>query len=89
MGSVQNPPPSNSSRRAGEDTPSLRRVCARALRGRLDKAEQCSDWGRRPLTRAHFEYAALDAHVLLEVHDALVMCASGAAGQAVECRPCE
>eukprot|EP00966_Prymnesium_polylepis_P170292 3936418-Prymnesium_polylepis.1 len=54
-----------------EDTPSLQRVCARTLGVRLDKAEQCSDWARRPLEASQFEYAALDAHVLLEVHDVL------------------
>ena len=55
----------------GGDTPSLQRVCARSIGVRLDKSEQCSDWARRPLEQRQFEYAALDAHVLLEVHDAL------------------
>ena len=64
------PTASNSSRRAGEDTPSLRLVCARALRRRLDKAEQCSDWDRRPLREAQAAYAALDAAVLLRLWDA-------------------
>ena len=59
-------------RRAGEDTPSLQKVCARTIGRRLDKAQQCSDWARRPLLREQFLYAALDAHALLGVHDALV-----------------
>ena len=67
----------------GESTPSLRRVCARALGLRLDKSMQCSDWGRRPLTRRQFVYAALDAHVLLRVYDAL----APAAGTV--CEPCQ
>jgi hypothetical protein len=31
----------------------------------LSKTEQCSDWTRRPLTMDQFEYAGLDAAVLL------------------------
>jgi len=56
----------------GENTPSLRRVVARTLGLRLDKEQQCSDWARRPLEREQFVYAALDAEVLLRVHDALL-----------------
>ena len=57
--------------RLGEDTPSLRRVCARALRVRLDKAQQCSNRARRPLEREQFTYAALDAHILLQVYEVI------------------
>lgn len=60
-----------SASRRGEDTPSLQRVCGRTIGKRLDKAQQCSEWCRRPLSRAQFLYAALDAHVLLEVHNAV------------------
>ena len=45
----------------------LAAVCATRLGTRLDKAEQRSDWGRRPLSPAQRAYAALDAHVLLQV----------------------
>ena len=55
------------------DTPSLKKVCVRTIGKGLDKAQQCSDWARRPLERAQFLYAALDAHVLLSVHDALLL----------------
>ena len=55
----------------GENTPSLKKVCARALGKGLDKAQQCSEWARRPLAREQFVYAALDAHVLLGLHTAL------------------
>lgn len=38
---------------------------------RLSKANQRSDWGRRPLTREQVAYAALDTHYLLPLHDLL------------------
>jgi ATP-dependent Lhr-like helicase len=44
---------------------SLRAVCARELGMELDKAEQTSDWARRPLSDAQVRYASLDARVLL------------------------
>jgi hypothetical protein len=56
----------------GEDTPSLRKVCARALGKQLDKSEQCSEWARRPLEREQLVYAALDAQILLPIYQALV-----------------
>merc|ERR1712194_32422 len=31
----------------------------------LSKKEQCSDWGRRPLTSNQLEYAGLDAAILI------------------------
>jgi ribonuclease D len=38
---------------------------------RLSKANQRSDWGRRPLTREQVAYAALDTHFLLPLRDLL------------------
>lgn len=35
----------------------------------LDKRVRMSNWERRPLTRAQLHYAALDAHVLLQIYD--------------------
>ena len=43
---------------------------ARGLGTALDKREQCSAWGRRPLSAAQVRYAALDAAVLLDLDDA-------------------
>jgi ribonuclease D len=37
----------------------------------LDKSEQRSDWGRRPLTEKQLAYAADDTHYLLELADEL------------------
>lgn len=38
----------------------------------LDKTEQGGDWGQRPLTAAQKNYAALDAIVLPQIHQALL-----------------
>lgn len=42
----------------------------------IDKAEQCSAWGRRPLSAAQLRYAATDAACLLALLDELIACAS-------------
>lgn len=62
------------SRRLGPRTCShrLSAVCERYLGRVLDKSSQTSDWSRRPLSRAQLDYAAADAEVLLDLHDALV-----------------
>ena len=44
-------------------------VVASVLGAYVDKTEQCSDWQRRPLTRAQLAYAAADAHCLTVVFD--------------------
>jgi ATP-dependent Lhr-like helicase len=46
---------------------SLKAVCLRELGLELDKAEQTSDWARRPLDDAQVKYAALDASVLVDL----------------------
>lgn len=48
---------------------SLTAVCHRELGLTLSKDLQRSDWQRRPLTASQLEYAALDADVLLAIHD--------------------
>ena len=50
---------------------SLRVVCQRELGLDLDKTQQTTDWMRRPLTPRQVAYAALDAEVLLRLHDLL------------------
>src|SRR5690606_39173498 len=44
-------------------------VCERELGTPLDKAEQTSDWTRRPLSPRQLAYAAMDVEVLLPLHD--------------------
>ena len=50
---------------------SLAAVCDRELGCRIDKSQQCSAWLTRPLTTAQLNYAALDAEILFDLHDAL------------------
>ena len=50
---------------------SLDVVCERELGIRLDKGQQTSEWCRRPLSEAQIRYAALDAEVLVDLHQAL------------------
>ena len=45
----------------------LAALALRRLGARLDKAPQRSDWDQRPLSAAQRVYAALDAHVLLQI----------------------
>jgi tRNA-binding EMAP/Myf-like protein len=47
----------------------LKRLVAKVLGCQMDKTQQCSDWATRPLSQRQLEYAALDAHVLLQVWD--------------------
>ncbi|OIP37519.1 MAG: DEAD/DEAH box helicase [Deltaproteobacteria bacterium CG2_30_63_29] len=48
---------------------SLKAVCARELGLHLDKRQQVGDWTRRPLDESQVTYAALDAEVLLVLHE--------------------
>jgi len=48
---------------------SLAMVCERELGLRLDKSEQTSNWAQRPLSAEQLRYAALDAEVLLVLHE--------------------
>lgn len=47
----------------------LAMVCERELGVALDKTAQTSNWSHRPLDGAQLGYAALDAEVLLQLHD--------------------
>ena len=44
-------------------------VCERELGIALDKSSQTSNWSRRPLNGDQLRYAALDAELLLALHD--------------------
>ena len=48
---------------------SLGMVCKRELGISLDEAEQSSNWSRRPLDADQLNYAALNAEVLLALHE--------------------
>ncbi|CAM9236532.1 unnamed protein product, partial [Sphacelaria rigidula] len=48
-----------------EEKSSLSRLSGLVLGKRLDKSEQCSDWGTRPLSGRQKRYAALDARATL------------------------
>lgn len=50
---------------------SLAGVSAHLFGVELDKSFQKSNWRRRPLTRSQLAYAALDAHITLQVYDKL------------------
>eukprot|EP00928_Gymnodinium_smaydae_P038213 TRINITY_DN2639_c0_g2_i1.p1 TRINITY_DN2639_c0_g2~~TRINITY_DN2639_c0_g2_i1.p1 ORF type:complete len:795 (-),score=76.53 TRINITY_DN2639_c0_g2_i1:132-2516(-) len=57
--------------RPSQPLPGLKGLVANILKRRLDKTEQCSDWSARPLTESQLDYAALDAHCLLQVWEAV------------------
>ena len=48
---------------------SLAMVCERELGIVLDKTSQTSNWSQRPLDAKQLMYAALDAEILLALHD--------------------
>jgi hypothetical protein len=47
----------------------LAMVCERELGIALDKSSQTSNWSRRPLDADQLRYAALDAEILLRLHE--------------------
>jgi ribonuclease D len=49
----------------GEKSVGLAGLCERHFGIELDKSQQRSDWGRRPLDARQLEYAGLDVHYLL------------------------
>jgi len=51
---------------------SLASLVARVTGRRLDKAQQCSAWGARPLSAAQTAYAAADAACLVDMFDRLL-----------------
>jgi hypothetical protein len=59
-------------RRGNGQVGSLSRLVTCTLGKPLDKTQQASSWGARPLSEAQVVYAANDAHVLNVLYDALV-----------------
>lgn len=55
--------------RGGVDGHSLWEISARELGMDLDKREPPGDWTQRPLTEGQVNHAALDAEILLRLHD--------------------
>eukprot|EP00746_Dinoflagellata_sp_MGD_P138702 gnl/MRDRNA2_/MRDRNA2_72298_c0_seq2.p1 gnl/MRDRNA2_/MRDRNA2_72298_c0~~gnl/MRDRNA2_/MRDRNA2_72298_c0_seq2.p1 ORF type:complete len:872 (+),score=111.26 gnl/MRDRNA2_/MRDRNA2_72298_c0_seq2:59-2674(+) len=49
----------------------LKRLVSKVLGCQMDKSQQCSNWAARPLSQQQLEYAALDAHALLQVWDVM------------------
>lgn len=58
-------------RRLGRQGLGLSALVEETFGVRLSKANQRSDWGRRPLSREQLSYAALDTHYLLPLRDQL------------------
>ncbi|KAL9432777.1 hypothetical protein AB3S75_027739 [Citrus x aurantiifolia] len=54
-------------RKLPKETKSLASICKELLDISLSKELQCSDWSNRPLTEGQKNYAAIDAHCLIEI----------------------
>jgi len=52
---------------------SLSRVCKEYFGKKLDKSEQCSAWGARPLSLDQRKYAALDAYICAAAYEKLIL----------------
>jgi uncharacterized membrane protein YgcG len=62
--------------------PGLGKVAEAWLGRAVDKAEQTSDWDRRPLSKDQLHYAAADAAVLVQIAHSLLL--AGLVGEAAE-----
>jgi len=51
----------------------LKALCHQYLHCNLVKAQQCSDWSKRPLSESQLHYSACDALVLLRLYDAVLI----------------
>lgn len=68
--------------------PGLSALVEAYLGKELDKSQQCSDWGARPLSKEQKEYAAADAACLLELVGAMVSWYKGNEPLSREETPC-
>ncbi|CAI0410583.1 unnamed protein product [Linum tenue] len=59
--------PKQQGRKVPKETKSLATICKEILGIALSKELQCSDWSSRPLTEEQKNYAATDAHCLLQI----------------------
>lgn len=59
----------------------LAAVTRQWLQRTLDKAEQCSDWDARPLSKRQLHYAACDAAVLIDIAEAMGLSSISARSQ--------
>jgi ribonuclease D len=55
--------------RGDKSAKGLSELTRRCFGKQLDKSECLSNWERRPLRQAQLIYAALDAFVLIKIHD--------------------
>lgn len=58
---------------------SLSKLCELVLGAPLSKAQQRSNWGKRPLTKTQVEYAALDAFIIPAIFDTIAFHSASAA----------
>jgi len=50
---------------------SLEHLVKQLMNKKLSKFEQVSDWDSRPLRKSQMHYSAMDAYVLLKIHEVL------------------
>jgi ribonuclease D len=69
--SIQSEPNKKSKKNGKPKVGGLSKLVNHYLQRNLDKTEQISDWGRRPLRNSQIEYAALDAICCVDIYKML------------------